>query len=113
MKNASGIGILSKLGYDFNDIVKIAGFKFSFEVQSNVDYRLKLGYEHAARLYKVFEGNSGTARMLYDFVDVRRNSLEKTVSSSEVVEELEDNLDYWNGLLEEEIQACRNLLNED
>ena len=95
MIKTNGSKILKELGYNNREISEILAFKFGFEIAPYAKNSFELGYEHAARLYRIFRKNSSSARRLYDFVDGHRRNLEKTVSSSEVVEELEENLEYW------------------
>ena len=99
MQRTNGVKILKTLGYNYSDMSAIINLKFSFETHLDADHRLEIGYEYAARLYKIFGNRGGLARTLYDFIDGRRRNLEKNVFCGEIVEELEENLGYWKDLL--------------
>ena len=104
MKRIDKVEILRRLGYGHDDISKIVRFKFEFEMHPGADHRLEISCEHAARLCRIFKEDSFGARILYDFVDGYRGSLEKWLSSAEVIEELENDREYWHKILKETLK---------
>ena len=96
MEGRQSVKILIGLGYNFEDILEIQGFKFGLESA----FRYNISHENAARMYKIFGNDYSTAGIIYGFINeyygrMGHKKSEEAITSDVIVGELEENLDFW------------------
>ncbi len=96
MKENQNVKGLMKLGYNFEDVLEILGFRFGL----GCTFRYDLSPEGAARMYRIFGKNYVYAGLVCNFIErhyneigYRRNGV--AVSEEIIFNEVEENLDFW------------------
>lgn len=96
MKENQNVKRLMKLGYNFEDVLDIWGFRFGL----GCTFRYDLSPEGAVRMYRIFGKNYVYAGLVCDFIERHYHEMgykenDGAISSEIIVNELEENLDFW------------------
>ena len=111
MEERQNVKILMELGYNFEEILEIQGFRFGLEST----FRYNISPENAARMHKIFGNDYSVAGIVYGFIneyykrmDYKKNG--KVISSDIIVGELEENLDFWR---EEMLKNFKDIMEDE